>query len=225
MRFGGRAGGRTAPYLPALPAAALHRGPMASPAPAAPPCRCSDAPLVERAAAAYRVMKWRNRGDPVVRKDAFDYVFALKVGGPSVWLPGAGCRWLRALAAPACADRHALTGRDPAECVAREQQRPHCMHPWPSWQHSTAPTPPRLAEHTHASPLPLLQVIFGAAHDPQHWDAHAPEAMDGQFINEQVRAQVYCCVRCALLHADFALDSLGGGSSCLGRVGMALWSC
>jgi len=39
-------------------------------------------------------------------------------------------------------------------------------------------------------PLPLCcptpQVIFGAAHDPAQWTAHAPEAMDGQFINEQV---------------------------------------
>lgn len=34
-------------------------------------------------------------------------------------------------------------------------------------------------------PQPLPQVIFGAAHNPAEWSAHAPEAMDGQFINEQ----------------------------------------
>ena len=39
-----------------------------------------------------------------------------------------------------------------------------------------------------ALPIPLppvLQVIFCPAHDPREWSAHAPEAMDGQFINQQ----------------------------------------
>jgi hypothetical protein len=61
---------------------------------------------VERLHAAYRVMQWRNKNEPITRKDAFDYVAALKV-------------------------------------------------------------------------------IFAAQHDPAQWHAHAVEAMDGQFINEQ----------------------------------------
>jgi hypothetical protein len=65
-----------------------------------------DAPVVDRLSAAYRVMQWRNGDDPITRRDAFDYVAALRV-------------------------------------------------------------------------------IFAPAHDAREWTAHAPEAMDGQFINVQ----------------------------------------
>lgn len=65
-----------------------------------------DAPVVDRLSAAYRVMQWRKGDDPITRRDAFDYVAALRV-------------------------------------------------------------------------------IFAPAHDPREWTAHAPEAMDGQFINVQ----------------------------------------
>ena len=33
--------------------------------------------------------------------------------------------------------------------------------------------------------IAALRVIFSPQHDPAQWDAHAPEAMDGQFINQQ----------------------------------------
>lgn len=36
--------------------------------------------MVERLHAAYRVMQWRNKNEPITRKDAFDYVAALRVG-------------------------------------------------------------------------------------------------------------------------------------------------
>lgn len=39
----------------------------------------SDAPVVDRLSAAYRVMQWRNGDDPITRRDAFDYVAALRV--------------------------------------------------------------------------------------------------------------------------------------------------
>lgn len=65
-----------------------------------------DEPSYDRANAAYQILQWRLNGEPVTRKDAFDYVATLKV-------------------------------------------------------------------------------IYGAAHDPQHWSARAPEPMDGQFVNVQ----------------------------------------
>lgn len=39
----------------------------------------------------------------------------------------------------------------------------------------------------------MAQVIFAPAHDPREWTAHAPEAMDGQFINVQVRCGAGWC--------------------------------
>jgi len=42
-------------------------------------------------------------------------------------------------------------------------------------------------------PLSAKQVIFAPAHDPREWTAHAPEAMDGQFINVQVQCGAGWC--------------------------------
>lgn len=117
-----------------------------------PPCAPprlghSDAPVVERLGAAYRVMHWRNRDEPITRRDAFDYVAALRVS-------------------------------------------PGCLLPYPRCNRR-----PNLCEElaivvSHTSRFSLLppQVIFGSAHDAREWTAHMPEAMDGQFINEQARA-------------------------------------
>ena len=59
---------------------------------------------------------------------------------------------------------------------------------------AASPSPP--ARSTCCSPNPAVrsqhaQVIFTPAHDPREWTAHAPEAMDGQFINVQVRQHVW----------------------------------
>lgn len=59
---------------------------------------------------------------------------------------------------------------------------------------AASPSPP--ARSTCCSPNPAVrsqhaQVIFTPAHDPREWTAHAPEAMDGQFINVQVQQHVW----------------------------------
>lgn len=126
--------------------------------------------MVDRLGAAYRVLRWRSGDEPVTRRDAFDYVAALRVRGRGRGWGGGNCcaglAW--STAAGLCAE---------AWCCTRRLPRPG-HHPRP---------PPLLAPGlslTH-SPRARRQVIFGCAHDPREWAAHAPEAMDGQFINEQ----------------------------------------
>jgi hypothetical protein len=88
-------------------------------------------------------MQWRNRDEPITRKDAFDYIAALRVRGGQACMLSV-CPFL----------------------------------PW-----SLLGT---VISHADGYLVIILsQVIFGAQHDQAQWNAHAPEAMDGQFINQQ----------------------------------------
>lgn len=149
--------------------------------------RRSDAPVVDRLGAAYRVLRWRNGDEMITRRDAFDYVAALRVracGGEqhSGQAGGLMLGWRM----PACARAQRVCGALPAG-RARPPRRP-----------STG---------VFLAPPLRRQVIFGTAHDPREWTAHMPEAMDGQFINEQVGGWVGMAV---------ALVGMGGLWRCCG---------
>lgn len=113
---------------------------------------CSDAPVVDRLGAAYRVMQWRNGDDPITRRDAFDYVAALRVRclscGCGLVLP----TWAGVVVPPACTMMLFCTARGSHTKLSSANQRtrvlmPHLLQPG-------HPANPDGAGHLCASPRP-----------------------------------------------------------------------